>query len=72
MILFPDLQNDLHFQNIRNFKPREQLKEMNKFTKNTNGKVGILYGLRRTCKTVLLKQLLQNLQYEEQKKLFIF
>lgn len=68
MILFPDLQNDLDFQNIRNFKPREQLKEMDKFRKNINGKVGILYCLRRTGKTVLLKQWLQNLQYEEQKK----
>ncbi|MBQ9537175.1 MAG: AAA family ATPase [Desulfovibrionaceae bacterium] len=48
--------------------PREQLKLMHEFALNDVWRVGILYGLQRTGKSILLCQWLQSIPYEEQSK----
>ena len=68
VILPSKMKNDLGCQFSERLTPREQLDGINNFALNNSFRVGVLYGLRRTGKTVLLKQWLQHLPYEEQKK----
>ena len=50
------------------FHPRDILPDIEAYGRSDNPRVGVLYGLRRTGKTVLLRQWLWNLPYEERVK----
>ena len=56
------------FLAARMLPQRDILSQMNGYTQSAGKRTGILYGLRRTGKTVLLQQWLFHLPYEERKK----
>ncbi|MBQ7585376.1 MAG: AAA family ATPase [Desulfovibrionaceae bacterium] len=62
------MEDDADFKFAKSLHQRKQLKKMKEFSLNNSLKVGILYGIRRTGKSVLLKQWLQNLPDEEKNK----
>lgn len=72
VILAAQMESDLSFKLAKSLHPREQLSLMKKFASSDSLRVGILYGLRRTGKTILLKQWLQSLPpLESQKAAYI-
>ena len=67
-VIGQDMLGKSSFRIAMNFVPRDILQAMQRFTARESHRVGILYGLRRTGKTVLLKQWLCSLPEEERLK----
>ena len=68
VVLASQMQENADFYYSNRLQCRDQLQAMKNFSQSDSLRVGVLYGLRRTGKTVLLKQWLQSLPYEERTK----
>ncbi|MBQ7586204.1 MAG: AAA family ATPase, partial [Desulfovibrionaceae bacterium] len=68
VVLGTQMSENLEFQFASRLRARELLQPMQNFTKSDSLRVGVLYGLRRTGKSILLMQWLWNLPYEEREK----